>query len=86
MDSAHSPTSIRISRNSSKVVSFFDAYEKPSRCAKIENLYGIITASLRCLAPWLRFLLPRPGMDRVDSVQDRDPYLESLLITLQTLK
>jgi len=74
---------MRIGRSSSKVVSPFDAYEKLLRSAKVENLYSIVTAFLRRLITWLRSLLLRPGMDHIDTVQDQDPYVVSLLRTLK---
>jgi hypothetical protein len=53
-----------------------------SRHAVVGNLHRIITLLLRCFNGWLRPLLSRAEKETVSPIQDRDPYIESLLIAL----
>ena len=70
------------SRDLSEAVSPFNGQEERSECAVMKGLHRIITLSLECFNVWLRPLLPRSRKDAVSSVQDHDPYLESLLRVL----
>ena len=71
-----------LSKGSSKLISFFDRDEKRSKRALAQSLHRIVTLSLLCLNEWLKPLLPCSRNDTVSSVQEHDPYLESLLIAL----
>jgi len=73
-------------RNSSEAIPFFHDSERPSQCAVVMSLHVIVTLSLRCFNGWLKPLLPHSQKETVSSVQDRDPYLESLLTTLHRKK
>ena len=64
----------------------FIGHEKRSERAVAEGLHRIITLSLECWNTWLRPLLPRSRKAEVSSVQDQDPYLESLLRALHSHK
>jgi hypothetical protein len=66
------------SRDHSGATLPFNGREKHSEWAVAEGLHRIITLSLECFNAWLRPLLPRSGKAAVSSVQDHDPYLESL--------
>ena len=55
------------------------------KCAVVESLHRIIILSLNCFNGWLNPLLPHSRKETVSSVQDHDPYLESLLIALHGL-
>jgi hypothetical protein len=70
------------SRDHSGATSPFNGQEKRSECAVVEGLHRIITLSLECFNAWLRPLLPCSRKDAVSSIQDHDPYLESLLRAL----
>ena len=74
------------SRDHSEAVSPFNGQEERSQCAVMEGLHRFITLSLEGFNAWLRPLLPRSRQDAVSSVQDHDPYLESLLRALRTHK
>jgi len=71
-----------VNGDSSKVISFLHGHEKPSKYALAGSLHRIITLSLLCFNRWLKPLLPRSRNETVGSVQEHDPYLESLLIAL----
>ena len=89
MDLAHFSELIKaipFSRVRAKVISPFDGHEKRSNYAVVESLLRIITLSLRCFNGWPRTLLSHSGKETVSLVQDRDPYLESLLIALHNRK
>lgn len=60
----------------------FNGQEKRSECTVVEGLHRIITLSFKCFNAWLSPLLPRSRKAAVSSVQDHDPYLESLLRAL----
>jgi hypothetical protein len=70
------------SRHHSEATSSFNGQEKRSECAVVESLHRIITSSLECFNAWLQPLLSRSRKNAVSSVQDHDPYLESLLRAL----
>jgi hypothetical protein len=70
------------SRDLSEAVSPFNGQEERSEWAVMKGLHQIITLSLECFNAWLRPLLSRSRKDAVSSVQDHDPYLESLLRAL----
>ena len=75
-----------LSRDSFKVISFFDGDEKRSKRALAESLHRIVTLSLLCFNGWLKPLLVRSRKEPVSSIQEHDPYLESLLIALHGRK
>jgi len=64
----------------------FNGQEKPSANTLVAGLHRIITLSLACFNAWLSPLLPRSRKAAVSSVQDHDPYLESLLRALRSHK
>ncbi|HUJ88917.1 MAG TPA: hypothetical protein VLX12_01875 [Syntrophorhabdales bacterium] len=89
MDLAHFSELIKaipFGRDHAKVISPFDGQEKRSNYAVLESLHRIITLSLRCFNGWPKTLLSHSVKETVNLVQDRDPYLESLLIALHNRK
>lgn len=85
MDAAQVSELIRqtpFSTDSSKIISFFDGHERRSKRALAQSLHRIVTLSLLCFNGWLKPLLVHSGKEPVSSVQEHDPYLESLLIAL----
>ena len=89
MDLAHFSELIKaipFGRDHAKVISPFDGREKRSNYAVVESLHRIITLSLRCFNGWPKTLLSHSVKETVNLVQDRDPYLESLLIALHNRK
>ena len=77
---------IPFNRDSSKVISFCDGHEARSKRALAGNLHRIVTLSLHCFNGWLQPLLVHSRKEPVSSVQEHDPYLESLLIALHGRK
>lgn len=75
-----------VNGDSSKVISFFHGHEKPSKCALAGSLHRIVTVSLLCFNRWLKPVLVHSAKEPVSSVQEHDPYLESLLIALHGQK
>ena len=75
-----------VNGDSSEMISLFHGHEKRSKCALAGRLHRIITLSLLCFNRWLKPLLPRSRNETVSSVQEHDPYLESLLIVLHGQK
>jgi hypothetical protein len=57
-----------------------------SKHAVVEKLHEIITLLLRCFNGWLKPLRSGAEKETVSPIQDRDPYLESLLIALHGRK
>ncbi|HME42705.1 MAG TPA: hypothetical protein VKF36_06440 [Syntrophorhabdales bacterium] len=89
MDAAQVSELIRqtsVNGDSSEMISFFHGHEKPSKCALAGSLHRIVTLSLLCFNRWLKPLLPCSRNETVSSVQEHDPYLESLLIALHGQK
>ena len=89
MDAAQASQVIRqtrYSKDSCGVISLFDGYAKRTTYSLVGCLHRIITLSLLCFNEWLKPLLIRPGKEPVSSVQEHDPYLESLLIALRGQK
>jgi hypothetical protein len=60
----------------------FNGREKHPARTVVAGLHRIITLSLECFNAWLSPLLSRSRKAAVSSVQDHDPYLESLLRAL----
>jgi len=85
MDAAQVPELIRqtsFNGDSSEMISFFHGHDKRSKCGLAGSLHRIITLSFLCFNGWLKPVLDRSGKEPVSSVQEHDPYLESLLIAL----
>lgn len=75
-----------LGRDSCKLISFFDGDETRSKRTLARSLHRIVTLSLLCFNRWLKPVLDRSGKEPVSSVQEHDPYLESLLIALHGQK
>jgi hypothetical protein len=74
------------SRDRFKVFPVFEGHETRSKCVLAGSLRRIITLSLHCFNGWLKPLLVPSRKEPLSSVQDHDPYLESLLIALHDQK
>ena len=75
-----------VNEDSSELISLFDVHERRSKCNLAGSLHRIITLSLVCFNGWLKPLLVHSRNEQVSSVQEHDPYLESLLIALHGRK
>lgn len=73
-------------RGTVKTISMFNRHEKPSKYALLKNLRRIVIRLFHCFSGWLQPLLPHSIKETVSAVQDRDPYLESLLMALHGRK
>jgi hypothetical protein len=75
-----------MSRKDSEVLIRLDGREKPLKQAVVKSLHRIIASSLDFLGGTLKPLLSHPGKETFIAVQDRDPYLERLLLALHGRK
>ena len=85
MDRAHLSELIKatpLKEDRTAVISPFDGHERRTKCCLAEDLHRIITLSLECFNAWLSPFLSHSRKETVSSVQDHDPYLESLLRAL----
>jgi hypothetical protein len=73
---------VMMTQDHSEAIVPFNWQEKRSERAVVESFHRIITLSLERFNAWLRPLLPRSRKSAVSSIQDHDPYLESLLRAL----
>ena len=75
-----------MSRKDSEVFMPLDGRGKPLKQAVVKSLHRIVASSLDFLGGTLKPFLSHPGKEMFIAVQDRDPYLERLLLTLQGRK
>ncbi len=75
-----------MSRKDSEIFMPLDGREKPLKQAVVKNLHRIVASSLDFLGGTLRPFLSYSGKETFIAVQDRDPYLERLLLALHGRK
>ena len=75
-----------MSRKESRLVVPLRGRAKSLAQALVESLGRMVAAPLDLLSGRSRPLLPDPGRERCMAVQDRDPYLETLLLALYRRK
>ena len=64
----------------------YSQHEKRSKEALLKRLCKRIILSLQPFNGWLKHFLTPAIEERISAVQDRDPYLESLLVALHGRK
>ena len=74
---------IPLNRECSDVTSFLCKRARLQKRGVARNLHRLISVTLGCCGGLLRFILPRRMQEPISSIQDRDPYLESLLMALR---
>ena len=77
---------IPLNRDPAEVIPPFKGHEKRSKHSVVESLHRIIVLLLHRHNGWSRPILSRAEKETVSPIQDRDPYMESLLIALHGRK